>query len=389
MHLGVVEFNTKARLIAPLTDNMNDLEAKIESDLSPVPVRFGRTFTHLAIDMAMLEFSNNGRAAPIPHVLVVLTDGLPSNGKATESALISAIKAGILVHMITIGFWGSLIESSPDLYTSIVHMEDGYAEVEARRQDIANLICESAKGTATTTTPTNNPPTSSITIPNSYTPTYSPTNNPPTSSITIPNSYTPTYSPTTPISQETFEINPRCLLKLSTIAIGNENDLQNEKIEVEEMCSADTDCVGYYENTSKDKFVATKTLPNNCKEWVSEEENSYPVFYQKVDPINPSYIDTSQTQRRPQPQPQNQNQNQNWRKYGCPYKPQLSSRTTDRTIIEEMCKTDKECVGYYEDAGLFQATRYLPEDQYCKVTKDTGIKVGKFIKKENNLFNLL
>jgi hypothetical protein len=283
-------------------------------------------------------------------------------------------------------------------------MEDGYAEVQARRQDIANLICESAKGTATTTTPTNNPPTSSITISNSYTPTYSPTNIPPTSSITIPNSYTPTYSPTinpptssitipnsytptsgptTPISQETFEINPRCLLKLSTIAIGNENDLQNEKREVVEMCSADIDCVGYYQNTSNDKFVATKTLPNNCKEFVSEEENSYPVFFQKVDLINPSYINTSLTQRRPQ------SQNTNWRKYGCPYEPQLSSRTKVRTIIEEMCKTDKECVGYYEDAGLFQATRYLPEDQYCKVTKDTGIKVGKFIKKENNLFNLL
>ena len=101
---------------------------------------------------------------------------------------------------------------------------------------------------------------------------------------------------------------------------------------------------------------------------------------------NPSYINTSQTQRsaiiRGIP-------NRNKNNYGCPYEPQLFSRTEDRTIIEEMCKTDKECVGYYDNAGLFQATRYLPEDQYCKVAKDTGIKVGKFIKKENNLFNLL
>jgi hypothetical protein len=89
----------------------------------------------------------------------------------------------------------------------------------------------------------------------------------------------------------------------------------------------------------------------------------------------------------------NQKVNPNRTKYGCPYEPQLSSRTEDREIIEKMCTAAENCVGYYEDAsknGLYQATIKLPED--CKVdknNKETGIKVGKFIKKvikkENNI----
>jgi uncharacterized protein YegL len=188
MHLGLVEFNSQTRLIAPLMEDMNALEVAIDNGLSTTTS--GRTFTHLAVDQAHLEFNANGRAAPIPHVMVVLTDGLPTNRTATARAFRSAANAGISAQIITIGAQASIIETPADWSAwPVVHMDGGYAEVDARRQDIANLICRIAEVPATAT------PTELPTDAPSAAPTADPTNAPSSSPSEFP-SEVPTETPT-------------------------------------------------------------------------------------------------------------------------------------------------------------------------------------------------
>ena len=232
-------------------------------------------------------------------------------------------------------------------------------------------------------------PTTSITSNFTTAPTTSITSNfttAPTTSITSNFTTAPTTStfglldinPAPVGSKETFylqqtnpDINKNSLCIYNPQLATNTRSKAN-KLEVEAMCNADPNCVGYYSSTSGDSFVATRTLPNNCKDF-KPSNKAWTVFYQKQ---NNKYIDTSSIQR---------NNSKNRQSYGCDYSPNLYTSTGDKAVIEETCKLDANCVGYYESDSvpkLFLATKTLPENcTELSPNNANAIKFSKFNKK--------
>jgi hypothetical protein len=160
MHLGVIEFNTDAKLVTSLESNKGDLESKLESGLSKSTK--GRTFTGKAIRLAVDMLKKNARGGDIPKILILLTDGLPSDREAADAAFAEAKAAGVAVQIVTIGFMVNVLPLSEHWSAEgfpPIRMTMGYAQLLARIKSIEGAICKLSMVTLAPTTAAPTPPT--------------------------------------------------------------------------------------------------------------------------------------------------------------------------------------------------------------------------------------
>jgi hypothetical protein len=188
MHLGIVEFNTEARQVSPLVSTKEDALAATKQ-LSKVTS--GRTYVDKAIYMAMDDLEKNGRRSThpkIPQVIIVLTDGFPSDRNAAEKAFHAAIAKGYKVQLVLIGFMAVWLPPDPSWSSSPpMKMMGGYESLLQARAQVTDLICSVSRKTEA--------PTALPTLPPSKYPTPSPTMEPTLDPTRIP-THTPTDEPT-------------------------------------------------------------------------------------------------------------------------------------------------------------------------------------------------
>ena len=117
---------------------------------------------------------------------------------------------------------------------------------------------------------------------------------------------------------------------------------------VKTTCTIDPECVGYYKGKNG-WCMATKTLPENCKDFPTKE--GYNVWKSKAS----NYTESTNTVN----------------KAGCLYPFNLTTFSLDETRVKNTCTIDPECVGYYKGAsGMCVATKTLPK--HCQAFTTTG-----------------
>jgi hypothetical protein len=81
-------------------------------------------------------------AARVRQVLVVFTDGIPTNKTAAELSFLAAQKKGVIVMMVLIGFWATMVPP-PNAWSSYppINVADGFTELENSLQAIQSLVC--------------------------------------------------------------------------------------------------------------------------------------------------------------------------------------------------------------------------------------------------------
>lgn len=201
MHLGIIEFNTESRQVASLVSTKEDALAATKQ-LSKVTS--GRTYVDKAIYMAMDDLEKNGRKATdpkIPQVIIVLTDGAPSDRDAADKAFKAAIAKGYQVQIVLIGFMAVFLPPDADWSTSPpMKMMGGYESLLQARAQVTDLVCSVSRKTEA--------PTALPTLPPSKYPTPSPTMEPTLDPTRLP-THTPTDMPTVSPTHEPTEIPTR------------------------------------------------------------------------------------------------------------------------------------------------------------------------------------
>jgi uncharacterized protein YegL len=143
MHLGVVEFNSDAKLVTALSSSKSKISSAVATGLSKFTE--GRTYTDKAVRVGLQDLAANGRGANIPKLMVVLTDGLPSNHSAAAKAFADAKKAGVQVQLVTIGWFVNLMpvpaEWSAENFPPL-KMTGGYQELLERIETVIGTICD-------------------------------------------------------------------------------------------------------------------------------------------------------------------------------------------------------------------------------------------------------
>jgi hypothetical protein len=111
---------------------------------------------------------------------------------------------------------------------------------------------------------------------------------------------------------------------------------------VQKTCDAVPSCVGYYSNDVGTSFLATPTLPKDCK------DTTGPAAYIKFKSKSSKY--TSKENKS------------NGGSAGCIYTPGLTTSYGNAKVVQATCDADPKCVGYYSDeqSGWALATRTLP-----------------------------
>lgn len=204
MHLGIIEFNTEARQVSSLVSTKDEALA-MSKQLSKVTS--GRTYVDKAIYMAMDDLEKNGRRATdpkIPQVIIVLTDGAPSDRNAAAVAFKAAIAKGYQVQIVLIGFMAVFMPPDADWSSAPpMKMMGGYESLLQARAQVTDLVCSvSRKTEAPTALPTLPPskyptpsPTMEPTLDPTRTPTHTPTDEPTVSPTHVPTEL-PTRNPT-------------------------------------------------------------------------------------------------------------------------------------------------------------------------------------------------
>merc|ERR1711975_85839 len=150
-------------------------------------VTSGRTYVDKAIYMAMDDLEKNGRRATdpkIPQVIIVLTDGAPSDRNAAAVAFKAAIAKGYQVQIVLIGFMAVFMPPDADWSSAPpMKMMGGYESLLQARAQVTDLVCSVSRKTEA--------PTALPTLPPSKYPTPSPTMEP-----TLDPTRTPTHTPT-------------------------------------------------------------------------------------------------------------------------------------------------------------------------------------------------
>merc|ERR1712167_114800 len=159
MHLGIIEFNTEARQVSSLVSTKDEALA-MSKQLSKVTS--GRTYVDKAIYMAMDDLEKNGRRATdpkIPQVIIVLTDGAPSDRDAAAVAFKAAIAKGYQVQIVLIGFMAVFLPPDADWSSAPpMKMMGGYESLLQARAQVTDLVCSvSRKTEAPTALPTLSP----------------------------------------------------------------------------------------------------------------------------------------------------------------------------------------------------------------------------------------
>jgi len=147
LRLGIIEYNTEARLVTKLEDDKSGIVKKVDTGLSKFTS--GRTFTCKAVKLAKDELLKNGRDKGQPKLIILLTDGLPSDPRTTDSAFASAHAAGIRVQMVTIGMIVNYMPINPKWSTvgfPPIKVVNGYTELVSRIGTITAAIYKLTKG---------------------------------------------------------------------------------------------------------------------------------------------------------------------------------------------------------------------------------------------------
>ena len=145
MHVGMVEYNTKARLVTKLEGSKAKLTNEINAGLSKFTS--GRTHTHKAVRLATDKLIKNGRSDK-HKLIILLTDGLPSDRSLADAAFSEAHAAGIDVQIVTIGRLVSYIPIPARWSTAgfvPIKLVEGYSELLKRIGLITSTICKLTK----------------------------------------------------------------------------------------------------------------------------------------------------------------------------------------------------------------------------------------------------
>jgi len=145
MHVGVVEYNTAAKLVTKLEGD----KAKITQQLDGLSkFTSGRTYTDKAVLLGHKELLDNGRGANKPRLIILLTDGLPSDRGAADSAFAKVHAAGCEVQIVTIGMMVSYLPMNPAWSSDgfpPIKIFNGYTELLSRIASITGTICKLTK----------------------------------------------------------------------------------------------------------------------------------------------------------------------------------------------------------------------------------------------------
>jgi uncharacterized protein YegL len=294
MHVGVVEYNSVAKLVTKLEDDKAELTNEIDTGLSKFTT--GATRTDKAISLATGELVQSGRGGK-PKLIVLLTDGLPTKRTLTDAAFAKAHAADIKVQIVTIGAVVSYLPMNPAWSTTgfpPIKMMNGYAELLTRIESILGAICQltnvetappktagvpsvpaaaltfapvatlepSAQPTLTPTeVPTTLPPS---TEGPSFAPTHTPTEHPTSTPTTTPTTDSPTvYKPKpgeTPQYTKKYTSKwPSCKkVKCHT---------RYTKCQMEAACNAAAECAGF-------SFTTNAATGNGCLHLCGGAESS-------------------------------------------------------------------------------------------------------------------
>ena len=175
MHIGIVSFNDEAKLVTKLESNQDLITRRIDSSLATSTE--GRTNTEKGVRLAAKDLADHGRPN-IPKLLVLLTDGLPSNRTAADAAFAEAKAEGVAVQLVEIGLAVITIPSPP------AWSAEGFPPIQIKSYHelpgivgtVANTICKlsnpNSTSPSTATAPTT--ATSSNTATATTTATFSP-----------------------------------------------------------------------------------------------------------------------------------------------------------------------------------------------------------------------
>ena len=143
MHVGMIEYNTKAKLVTKLEQDRAALDRKINAGLSKFTS--GRTSTDKAVLLATDELVKNSLSGNKPKIIILLTDGLPTDRSLANAAFSKAHALRINVQIVTIGFMVSYLPMPARWSTAgfaPIKMMKGYSELLKRIGKITRTICE-------------------------------------------------------------------------------------------------------------------------------------------------------------------------------------------------------------------------------------------------------
>ena len=127
---------------AKLEDDKAKLTNEIDTGLSKFTT--GTTRTDKAISLATDELVQSGRGGK-PKLIILLTDGLPTEPTLADAAFAKAHAADIKVQIVTIGALVSYLPMNPAWSTTgfpPIKMMNGYAELLSRIESILGAICQ-------------------------------------------------------------------------------------------------------------------------------------------------------------------------------------------------------------------------------------------------------
>lgn len=165
IHVGLVEYNTNATLVTELLSDKAKLHEKVNTGLSKYTR--GATYTSKALGVALDDIQKNGRSH-VPQMIILLTDGLPTNRTATDEAFKAVHAAGVDVQIVTIGFLVNIIPTTPAWSTPgfpPLKMIGGYSELITRLDHVEGAICKLSNHSSGKTKPPTGAPVSPVTLP--------------------------------------------------------------------------------------------------------------------------------------------------------------------------------------------------------------------------------
>jgi uncharacterized protein YegL len=214
MKLGLLEYNNNVKLIQRLDSSKDSLIRSLNLHTSPFAA--GRTYMGKAVSVGLDEFS--AYSTTPNQVMLIITDGIPTDRKAAEAALRLASVRKIQTQMLLVGERAAASEGLSEQLFSRPHIRlaAGFKDFADAVTTIAEGLCSMAKVAAKVTAlptlqptilPTTRPPTLQPSGIPSRTPTEIPTAVPSpapsshapsmrTGSPSVPPSNAPTHIPT-------------------------------------------------------------------------------------------------------------------------------------------------------------------------------------------------
>lgn len=108
VHVGAITFSSHAHLEFSL-DKYTDKE-QLKRAISSIPYRQGQTNTAEALSLVRMDVSSHLKTSTAPFIVVVITDGMSSNTKATRKQAKKLHKLGVNVYAIGVGYYYHLSE---------------------------------------------------------------------------------------------------------------------------------------------------------------------------------------------------------------------------------------------------------------------------------------